>query len=90
MRGRTQALWVAVLGAGTLMFSWLSAAVLALVTLRKGPAEGGYLLAWAALPAGFLLAVFGDIGQLLSQGAEFRGRSDRIFFSNNCLAISVP
>jgi hypothetical protein len=46
------------------MFAWLSAAVLALVTLRKGPAEGGYLLAWAVLPAGFLLAVFGDPGPL--------------------------
>ena len=64
MRGRSQALWVSVLGASTLMFSWLSAAVLALVTLRKGPLEGGYILAWAVLPAGFLLAVFGDIGPL--------------------------
>lgn len=60
MRGRNQALWVSVLGAGTLMFSWLSAAILALVTLRKGPAEGGYILAWAVLPAGFVLAVLGD------------------------------
>ena len=64
MRGRTQALWVAVLGAGTLMFSWISAAVLALVTLRKGAAEGGYILAWAILPAGFMLAVFGNPGPL--------------------------
>ena len=64
MRGRTQALWVAVIGASSLMFSWLSAAVLALVTLRRGPTEGVYILAWAVLPAGFLLAVFGDIGPL--------------------------
>lgn len=64
MKGRNQALWVSVLGASTLMFSWLSAAVLALVTLRKGPNEGGYLLAWAVLPAGFLLGVFGDAGPL--------------------------
>jgi hypothetical protein len=61
MRGRNQALWVSVLGASTLMFSWLSAAVLALVTLRRGPGEGAYILAWAALPAGFLLAMFGDV-----------------------------
>jgi hypothetical protein len=60
MRGRNQALWVSVLGAGTLMFSWLSAAVLALVTLRKGPREGAYILAWAILPAGVVLGVFGD------------------------------
>ena len=64
MRGRSQALWVSVLGASTLMFAWLSAAVLALVTLRKGPNEGLYILAWAILPAGFLLAVFGDAGPL--------------------------
>ncbi len=64
MRGRNQALWVSVLGASTLLFSWLSAAVLALVTLRRGPTEGAYILAWAVLPAGFLLAVFGDVGPL--------------------------
>ena len=64
MRGRSQALWVAVLGASTLMFAWLSAAVLALVTLRKGAAEGAYILAWAILPAGVLLGVFGDAGPL--------------------------
>ncbi len=64
MRGRNQALWVSVIGASTLMFAWLSAAVLALVTLRKGPGEGAYLLAWAILPAGFLLGVFGDAGPL--------------------------
>ena len=64
MRGRTQALWVSVIGASTLMFSWISAAVLALVTLRKGFGEGAYILAWAVLPAGFLLAVFGDMAPL--------------------------
>jgi hypothetical protein len=64
MRGRKQALWVSVIGASSLMFSWISAAVLALVTLRKGPGEGAYILAWAVLPAGFLLAVFGDVGPL--------------------------
>jgi hypothetical protein len=64
MRGRTQALWVSVLGASSLMFSWISAAVIALVTLRRGPGEGIFILAWAALPAGFLLALFGDIGPL--------------------------
>lgn len=64
MRGRSQALWVSVLGASTWMFAWLSAAVLALVTLRRGATEGGYLLAWAILPAGFLLATFGDAGPL--------------------------
>lgn len=64
MRGRAQALWVSVLGASSLMFAWLSAAILALVTMRKGASEGGYILAWALLPAGFLLATFGDAGPL--------------------------
>jgi hypothetical protein len=64
MRGRTQALLVSVIGASTLMFSWVSAAVIALVTLRRGPAEGAYILAWAVLPAGALLFAFGDSGPL--------------------------
>ncbi len=34
MRGRNQAVLVSVLGASSLMFSWISAAVLALVTLQ--------------------------------------------------------
>jgi hypothetical protein len=64
MRGRNQALWVSVVGASVLMFSWVSAAVIALVTLRQGPREGLYILAWSVLPAGFLLAFFNDIGPL--------------------------
>ena len=64
MRGRMQALLVVVVGASTLMFSWISAAVVALVTLRKGAREGVWLLFWALLPAGALLAVFGDSGPL--------------------------
>jgi hypothetical protein len=64
MRGRVQALWVAVLGASTLVFAWISAAVIALVTLRRGLGEGAYVLAWAVLPAGFLLFAFGDSGPL--------------------------
>ncbi|MFT5483649.1 MAG: hypothetical protein ACI9GW_002307 [Halieaceae bacterium] len=61
MRGRMQALLVAVFGAGTLLFSWVSAAVIALVTLRKGEAEGSYVMMWAILPAGVVL-YFGEIG----------------------------
>ena len=64
MRGRFQALLVTVVGAGSLLFCWISAAVLALVTLRKGPAAGGWLLLWAVLPAGTLLYVYGDSGPL--------------------------
>ena len=35
MRGRWQALGIAVLGSGSLLFGWISAAAIALVTLRK-------------------------------------------------------
>ena len=64
MRGRFQALLVTVLGAGSLLFCWISAAVLALVTLRKGAGEGAWLLFWALLPAGTLVYVYGDSGPL--------------------------
>lgn len=64
MRGRLQALVVAVGGAGSLLFCWVSAAVIALITLRKGAGEGIWLFAWAVLPAGLLFYVFGDSGPL--------------------------
>ena len=63
MRGRIQALWVAVLAAVTGLLSWLSAAIIALVVLRKGIAEGSYILMWAILPAGTLLYL-GETGPL--------------------------
>jgi hypothetical protein len=64
MRGRLQALLVVMIGASTLMFSWISAAVVALVILRRGTGPGLWLLFWALLPAGTLLAVFGDSSPL--------------------------
>jgi hypothetical protein len=64
MRGRFQALLVTVVGAGSLMFCWISAAVVALVTLRSGARAGISLLMWALLPAGTLLYVYGDSGPL--------------------------
>jgi hypothetical protein len=64
MRGRFQALMVTVAGAGSLLFCWISAAVVALVTLRKGAGAGVWLLAWALLPSGALLYAYGDSGPL--------------------------
>ena len=64
MRGRVQALLIVMVGASTLMFSWISAAVVALVILRRGTGPGLWLLFWALLPAGALLVVFGDSGPL--------------------------
>jgi len=64
MRGRLQALVVAVAGAGSLLFCWVSAAAIALVTLRRGAGQGAWLLLWAVLPAGALMLAFGDSGPL--------------------------
>ena len=36
MRGRTQAMLVTLISAGTVMFYWIGGAALALVTLRQG------------------------------------------------------
>ena len=65
MRGRWQALAVAVLGSGSLLFGWISAAAVALVTLCKGAAEGGWLVLWALLPAVVLAWISGDAGGVL-------------------------
>lgn len=65
MRGRLQALLVVVAGAGSLLFCWISAAAIALVTLRKGAGAGLWLFMWALLPAGTLVYLFGDSGPLL-------------------------
>ena len=46
------------------MFCWISAAVIALVTLRRGAGPGAWLLMWALLPSGVLLYAFGDSGPL--------------------------
>lgn len=64
MRGRRQALLVALIGASTLMFAWISAAVIALVTMRRGLNEGAFILLWALLPAGYMALQFGDMGPL--------------------------
>lgn len=64
MRGRLQALLLVVAGAGSLLFCWISAAALALVTLRKGAGSGGWLYLWALLPAGTLFYALGDSGPL--------------------------
>ena len=64
MRGRFQALLLTIAGSGSILFCWISAAVLALVTLRKGVGNGAQLLLWALLPSGVLLYATGDSGPL--------------------------
>lgn len=64
MQGRVQAVLVAALGIGTVIFAWVSAAAVGLVTLRKGVSEGSYLLFWASIPA-LAVAIWGaDVGPL--------------------------
>jgi len=65
MRGRTQAMLVTVISAGTVLFYWLGAAVLALVTLRKGSTEGLLLLLWSSLPASAVAWYGGEIAPLV-------------------------
>ncbi len=57
MRGRFQARLVAVVGAGSTPFCWISASVIALITLRRGVPQGFSLLAWAVMPAAAMLLV---------------------------------
>ena len=64
MRGRLQALFIVMVGAGSMLFCWISAAALALVSLRKGAGEGAWLMFWALLPAGTVLYVYGDSSPL--------------------------
>lgn len=51
LRGRTQAILVAMLTAAVPFLFWVSAATVGLITLRKGSQAGLGLLLWAALPA---------------------------------------
>lgn len=60
MRGRREALLVSTMSVALPMFFWLGAAVVALVTLRKGVREGAYVMLWALLPAA-VVAYFGEI-----------------------------
>ncbi len=66
MRDRFRALLVVFAGTASVLLCWLSAAVLALVTLRKGAAAGAWLMFWALLPAGAILLISqpGDPGPL--------------------------
>lgn len=63
MKGRTQAVIVAALSVGSVLFSWIGASAVALVTLRKGAYQGGMVLLWALLPA-TAVAYWGDTGPL--------------------------
>jgi hypothetical protein len=70
MRGRSQALMLSVGGIALPGFSWFGAAVVGLVTLRRGWYEGLMLVLWAALPAaGWLIMVSEPAPLMLLLGA---------------------
>ena len=66
MKGRTQAVLIAVLCIGSVVLAWVGAAVVALVILRKGINQGFVVLMWSALPALYITFWWGDTGPLSS------------------------
>jgi hypothetical protein len=64
MKGRLQAVAVAGLGVGTLIFAWVGVAAAVLVLLRKGVTEGAYVVFWALLPAIAVATIGADVGPL--------------------------
>ncbi|HCS26657.1 MAG TPA: hypothetical protein DIW43_04340 [Spongiibacteraceae bacterium] len=75
MRGRTQAVAVSVLSVGTVFFAWIGAAAIALVTLRKGASQGGYVLIWALLPAAVIALGASDLGPITAIVGVYLGAS---------------
>lgn len=65
MSSRYRALLVAVAGISSLVFGWIGAGLVALVTLRRGYQEGFWLLLWALLPAMVVTYLTGDSSVLL-------------------------
>jgi hypothetical protein len=64
MRGRVQAIGVAVLGLVLPFFAWISAAVVGLVALRRSGQDAVVVVGWAALAALGMLLWQGDPGPL--------------------------
>jgi hypothetical protein len=61
MRGRSQAIGLAVIAASLPFLQWLATAVVSLVVLRRGLAEGSFVLLWAVLPMLLLYFLAGDV-----------------------------
>lgn len=62
MRGRTQAIGVAVAGIVLPFFVWISAAVVGLVALRRSPQDAFIVLGWSVLAAAAVMFWHGDPG----------------------------
>tara|TARA_R110002072_G_scaffold83910_1_gene190166 strand:+ start:956 stop:1819 length:864 start_codon:yes stop_codon:yes gene_type:complete len=65
MRGPTQAILIACIAMLVPMMFWFSAAVVALITLRKGFNQGAMVFFWTALPAMVWLLSVQDPGPLI-------------------------
>lgn len=64
MRGRAQAIGVAVAGIVLPFFVWISAAVVGLVVLRRSPQDAFIVLGWSVLAAAAMMLWHGDPGPL--------------------------
>lgn len=64
MRGRGQAILVAVVAIVVPFFSWVGAATVGLVALRRGAKEGLLVLGWSVLAALVVLLWRGDVGPM--------------------------
>ena len=71
MNGRFQAIALVMLSVTSAFFSWLGAAVVGLVTLRKGAVEGGFLLLWGFLGGAFLYVKLGDVNPIMQLSGTF-------------------
>lgn len=60
MRGRRYAIGASMVGALIPLLNWLSTAIVSLVVLRRGAAEGSIVLLWAMLPLGVAIYFVGD------------------------------
>lgn len=91
MRGRSQALILSIGGITLPGLSWFGAAVVGLVTLRRGWYEGLILLLWAALPAaGWLIMVSEPAPLMMLLGAAILAYVLRLTSSwSHVLGIAV-
>ncbi len=71
MNGRFQALALVSLSVTSALFAWIGAALIGLVTLRKGIGEGSLLLLWGLLAGVFLYSQLGDLNPLIQLSGTF-------------------
>ena len=60
MRGRAYAIGLSMVGAVVPLLTWVSAAIVSLVVLRKGVVDGSIVLLWTLLPLGVTIYFVGD------------------------------